>query len=69
MIRLEPSGFLPDVAGEITEKDVQEEFDSRIARGTLGSRASRDVIVLSAPDEATAKDAFWIPLRMRQPLP
>ena len=57
MIRLEPSGFLPDVAGEITEKDVQEEFDSRIARGTLGSRASRDVIVLSAPDEATAKDA------------
>jgi len=57
LIRLEPSGFLPDVAGEITEKDVQEEFDSRIARGILGTQASRDVVVLSAPDEATAKDA------------
>ena len=57
MIRLEPSGLLPDVAGEVTEKDVQDEFDSRIARGTLGTQASRDVVVLSAPDEATAKDA------------
>ena len=57
MIRLEPSGFLPDVAGEITEQDVQDEFDSRIARGTLGTKASRDVVVLSAPDEATAQDA------------
>ena len=57
MIRLEPSGYLPDVAGEITEEDVQEEFDSRIARGTLGTKASRDVIVLSAPDKATAEAA------------
>ena len=57
LIRLEPSGFLPDVAGEITEQDVQDEFDSRIARGTLGTKSSRDVVVLSAPDEATAKDA------------
>ncbi len=57
MIRLEPSGFLPDVAGEITEKDVQDEFDSRIARGTLGTPEIRDVVVLSAQDEATAKAA------------
>ena len=57
LIRLEPSGFLRDVSGEITEKDVQDEFDSRVARGVLGSKASRDVVVLSAPDETTAKDA------------
>ena len=57
MIRLEPSGFLPDVAGEITEQDVQDEFDSRIARGALGTKASRDVVVLTAPDQATAQDA------------
>lgn len=57
MIRLEPSGFLPDVAGEITEQDVQDEFDSRIARGTLGTAEVRDVVVLSAQDEATAKQA------------
>ncbi len=57
MIRLEPSGFLLDVAGEISEKDVQDEFDSRVARGVLGSKASRDVVVLTAPDETTAKDA------------
>jgi len=57
MIRLEPSGFLADVAGEITEQDVIDEFDSRIARGALGTKASRDVIVLSAPDEVTAQDA------------
>lgn len=57
LIRLEPSGFLPDVAGEITEKDIEDEFDSRIARGTLGTKASRDVVVLSAPDEAKALEA------------
>ena len=57
MIRLEPSGFLPDVAGEIAEQDIQDEFDSRIARGSLGTKASRDVIVLTAPDESTAQDA------------
>ena len=57
MIRLEPSGFLPDVAGEITEEDVQGEFDSRIARGVLGSKATRDVIVLTAPDKPTAETA------------
>ena len=57
MIRLEPSGFLPDVAGEITEDDVQGEFESRIARGVLGSKASRDVVVLTAPDKPTAEAA------------
>jgi len=57
MIRLEPSGYLPDVAGQITEEDVKEEFDSRLARGTLGTRASRDVTVIAAPDKATAEDA------------
>jgi peptidyl-prolyl cis-trans isomerase D len=57
MIRLEPSGFLPDVAGEITEEDVQAEFDSRIARGVLGTKASRDVVVLTAPDKSTAEEA------------
>jgi len=57
MIRLEPSGFLLDVAGEITEEDVQGEFDSRIARGVLGSKAARDVIVLTAPDKPTAEEA------------
>ena len=57
LIRLEPSGFLPDVSGEVTEKDVQDEFDSRIARGVLGTKSLRDVIVLAAPDEAAAKEA------------
>lgn len=57
MIRLEPSGFLPDVAGEITEEDVQNEFDARIARGDIGTKASRDVVVITASDEATAKAA------------
>ena len=57
LIRLEPSGFLPDVAGEISDKDVQDEFDSRVARGVLGEKASRDVVVLTAPDEKTAQDA------------
>ena len=57
MIRLEPFGYLPDIAGEITEEDVQEEFDSRLARGAMGTKASRDVVVLSAPDQATAEDA------------
>ncbi len=57
MIRLEPSGFLPDVAGAITEEDVQAEFVARIARGTIGTKASRDVVVLTALDETTAKDA------------
>lgn len=57
MIRLEPSGYLPDVVGQITEEDVQEEFDSRVARGTMGTKASRDVVVLTAPDQATAEEA------------
>jgi len=57
LIRLEPSGFLLDVAGEITEEDVQGEFDSRIARGVLGSKASRDVVVLTTPDKPTAEKA------------
>lgn len=57
MIRLEPSGFLPDVAGTITEEDVQAEFDARIARGDIGTKSKRDVVVLTAPDEPTAKDA------------
>jgi len=57
LIRLEPSGFLPDVAGEITEEDVQGEFDSRVARGVLGTSASRDVVVLTAPDKPTAEKA------------
>ena len=57
LIRLEPSGFLLDVAGEITEDDVQGEFDSRIARGVLGSKASRDVVVLTTPDKPTAEKA------------
>ena len=57
MIRLEPSGFLPDIAGEITEEDVKAEYDSRIARGAIGTSASRDVVVLSAPDKATAENA------------
>lgn len=57
MIRLEPSGYLPDIAGEITEEDVQEEYNSRIARGTIGTKASRDVVVLTAPDQPTAEDA------------
>ena len=57
MIRLEPSGFLLDVGGEVTEEDVQGEFESRIARGVLGSKASRDVIVLTAPDKPTAEEA------------
>jgi len=57
MIRLEPSGYLPDVAGQITEEDVKAEYDSRIARGAIGTNASRDVIVLTAPDQPTAEDA------------
>jgi len=57
MIRLEPSGFLPDIAGEITKEDVQEEYDSRVARGDIGTKATRDVIVLTAPDKTTAEDA------------
>lgn len=57
MIRLEPSGFLPDLEGEITEDDVQAEFESRIVRGTLGRKASRDVVVLTAQDKTTAEDA------------
>lgn len=57
MIRLEPSGFLPDVAGTITEDDVQDEFDARIARGDIGTKASRDVVVQTASDETTAQDA------------
>ena len=57
MIRLEPSGYLPDVAGEITEEDVQAEYDSRVARGVIGTKGSRDVVVLTAPDQPTAEDA------------
>ncbi len=57
MIRLEPSGFLPDILEEITEEDVQAEYNGRIARGALGTKGTRDVIVLSAPDQATAEDA------------
>ena len=57
MIRLEPSGYLPDVAGQITEEDVQAEFDSRLARGALGTKASRDVVILTASDKTTAEDA------------
>lgn len=57
MIRLEPSGYLPDVAGEITEADVQDEYDSRVARGKIGTKGSRDVVVLSAPNKAAAEDA------------
>jgi len=57
MIRLEPSGYLPDVVGDITEEDVQAEYDSRVARGALGTKSSRDVIVLTTPDQSTAEDA------------
>ena len=56
MIRLEPSGYLPDVVGDITEEDVQAEYDSRVARGALGTKSSRDVIVLTTPDQSTAED-------------
>lgn len=55
MIRLEPQGFLPDV--EVTEEEVQEEFDRRVARGELGTKASRDVVILTATDESTADAA------------
>ncbi len=57
MIRLEPSGYIRDVEGEITEEDVQNEYDSRIARGKIGTKGSRDVVVLSAPNQAAAEDA------------
>lgn len=55
MIRLEPQNYLPDL--EVTEAEIREEFDRRVARGDLGTKASRDVIILSASDEATAKVA------------
>jgi len=57
MIRLEPSGYLPDVADRITDEDVRAEYDSRIARGAIGTKGSRDVVVLTAPDRPTAEDA------------
>lgn len=57
MIRLEPSGYLPDVAPEVTEEDVQREYDSRVARGKIGTKGSRDVVVLSAPNKVVAEDA------------
>lgn len=55
MIRLEPQYFLPDL--EVTEEEVRNEFDRRVARGDLGTKSTRDVIVLAASDEATAKTA------------
>jgi len=36
---------------------VQGEYEARIARGTLGTKSTRDIVVLSAPDEATAQQA------------
>ncbi len=55
MIRLEPQYFLPDL--EVTEDEVRAEFDRRVARGDLGTQATRDVIILAASDETTAQQA------------
>jgi peptidyl-prolyl cis-trans isomerase D len=55
MIRLEPSGLAQDI--QVTEEQVKEEFEFRIAKGELGSAETRDIVVLSAGDEAKAIEA------------
>ncbi len=55
MIRLEPQYFVPDL--EVTEEEVKNEFDRRVDAGILGTSSTRDVIVINASDEATAKNA------------
>lgn len=55
MIRLEPQYFVPDL--EVTEEEVRGEFDRRVEAGILGAPSTRDVVIISASDEATAQKA------------
>jgi len=55
MIRLEPSDFTEDLT--ITDEELKEAFDYRIELGQIGSSETRDVTLITAPDEETAQKA------------
>ena len=55
MIRLEPSDFAEDLS--VTDEELKEAFDYRIELGEIGSAETRDVVLITAPDEDSAKKA------------
>ncbi len=55
MIRLEPSDFAEDLA--VTEEELKDAFDYRVELGQIGSAETRDVVLITAPDEENATKA------------
>ena len=55
MIRLEPFDFKPDLT--ITDEQIQDSFDYQVETGVLGSPETRNVVLITAPDEETAQKA------------
>lgn len=55
MIRLEPFDFTPDL--EIDPEQVRDSFNYKVETGELGSPETRNVVLISAPDEETANSA------------
>ena len=55
MIRLEPSDFSENL--DVTEDELKEAFDYRVDLGQLGSPETRNVVLITAPDEEKAREA------------
>jgi len=55
MIRLEPSDFAEDLS--VTEDELKKAFDYRVELGQIGSAETRDVVLITAGDEDSAKKA------------
>jgi len=55
MIRLEPFDFIPDLT--ITEEQIKDSFDYQIETGDLGAPETRNIVLITAPDEETANKA------------
>jgi len=55
MIRLEPSDFAEDLT--VTDADIKDAFDYRVELGQIGSAETRDVILITASNEADAQKA------------
>jgi peptidyl-prolyl cis-trans isomerase D len=55
MMRIEPFDFTPDL--KIEPEQVRDAFDYKVETGEIGSPETRNVVLLSAPDEETVNKA------------
>lgn len=55
MIRLEPTDFTNDLSA--TEEELQDAFQYAIELGEIGAPETRDVVLITAPDESSAAAA------------